>query len=131
MTDAEVIQILRKHVERQFPKECPSCHRQFASLREYIIATKPVGDVISYDAESGDWKPVEPLGTTAMANCPCGSTLTITSDGIPLLQLWRLLSWSRVETKRRGLSQKQLLEYVRGEIRRQVLAEPGGDDGPC
>ena len=125
MTEAEVIQIMRQHVAGLFPKVCPNCHRRFATLREYILATQPVGATMSYDAEMEDWKPMEPVGTAAMSNCPCGTTLTLSSEGMSLLQMWRLLNWARVETKRRGMSQVELLNYVRLEIRKQVLAEPG------
>ena len=125
MTEAEVIQIMRKHVEGLFPKVCPNCHRRFATLREYVQATQPLGATISYDAEMEDWKPMEPVGTSAMANCPCGTTLTLSSEGMSLIQMWRLLNWARVETKRRGMSQEELLNCVRLEIRQQVLAEPG------
>ena len=105
MTDAEAIRIMREHVEGLFPKECPNCHRRFATLREYVLATKPLGATLSYDAEVGDWNPKEPVGTTAMANCPCGTTLTLTSEGISLMKMWRLLNWARVETKRAGACQ--------------------------
>src|SRR5664279_1262541 len=121
MTEAEVIQIMRQHVAGLFPKVCPNCHRRFATLREYILATQPLGATMSYDAEMEDWKPMQPVGTTAMANCPCGTTLTLSSEGMPLIQMWRLLNWARVETKRRGTSQEELLNHVRLEIRRQVL----------
>lgn len=124
MTDIEAIRIIRSHVEGLFPRECPNCHRHFATLREYILATQPIGTTISYDAEAEDWKPAEPVGTTAMANCVCGTTLTISSEGLSLLQMWRLLHWTRLETKRRGISYQKLLDEVREEIRRQVLAEP-------
>jgi hypothetical protein len=123
MTDTEAVGIIRKHVEGLFPKECPNCHRHFVSLREYILATQPIGSTISHDAEAGDWKPAEPLGTTAMANCPCGSTLTISSEGISVFQMWRLLHWARFATKRRNVSFQQLLGQVREEIRQQVMAE--------
>jgi len=124
MTDAEAIRIMRNHVEGLFPKECPNCHRHYATLREYILATQPLGATISYDAEVEDWKPADPIGTTALANCPCGTTLTLTSEGISLFQMWRLLNWARVETKRRGMSQQELLNYIRHQIRKQVLSEP-------
>ena len=123
MTEAEVIQIMRSHVAGLFPKVCHNCHRRFATLREFILATQPLGATMSYDAEMEDWKPLEPVGTSAMSNCPCGTTLTLSSEGMPLIQMWRLLNWARVETKRRGMSQEELLNYVRLEIRKQVLAE--------
>ena len=59
------------------------------------------------------------------ANCPCGTTLALTSNGMSLSMLWRLLNWARHETKRRGLTPQELLNYLREEICKQVLAEPG------
>ena len=34
------------------------------------------------------------------------------------------MNWARVETARRGLSLEQLLNYLREEIRKQVLGAP-------
>ena len=123
MTEAEAIRIMRKHIEGLFPKVCPKCQRRFASLREYILATEPIGSTISYDVEIGDWTPSKPLGTAAVANCPCGTTLSLTSEGMSVVQMWRLLLWARGEMKQRNLTGPQLLDYLRGEIRKQVLSE--------
>jgi hypothetical protein len=40
----------------------------------------------------------------------------LTSDGMPLLRLWSLLGWAKVETKKRGMTPKELLNYLREEI---------------
>ena len=125
MTEAEVIRAMRGHLEGQFPKVCPACHRRFAALREYLLTTEHIGPAISYDVELGDWTPLRQLGTLTYANCPCGTTLALSSQGMPLSQLWPLLNWARLETKRRGLSPQELLNYLRDEICKQVLAEPG------
>ena len=89
------------------------------------MITTHVGPAIPYDAELGDWQPLLPVGTATYANCPCGNTLALTSQGMPLSQLWPLLAWARLETKKRGLSPQALLNYLRDEICRQVLAPPG------
>ncbi len=122
MTEAEVIHGMRYHLEGLFPRSCPNCRRQFESLREYLQVTTHQGPPVSYDAELGRWKPLIQLGTMTLANCTCGSTLALTSQGIPLLQLWRMLNWAKIETKRRGIGQQELLGYLREEICRQVLA---------
>lgn len=124
MTEAEVISIMRQHLEAQFPQCCTNCKRPFATLREYLLITEQVGSAMPYDVELGDWQPLEPLGTVTFANCPCGSTLVLSSDGMPLLQLWSLLNWARTETKKWGMTPKDLLNYLRDEITRQVLAAP-------
>jgi len=124
MTEAEVIRIMRAHLEGLFPRGCPHCHRQFATLRDYLLATTPLGPAMPYDAESGDWNPQRPVGTVTYANCPCGTTLALSSEGMPLALLWALLNWARLETKRRGLCPRELLNYLRDEISKQVLAAP-------
>jgi hypothetical protein len=124
MTDDEVIQISFDHFAGLFPKTCPCCGRCFATFREYVLASKPVGVAISYDAEVAAWKPAQPIGAFALANCPCGSTLTVTTEGIPLPEIHLMLEWMRVETERRGVNPSELLEHVRDEVRKRALAEP-------
>jgi len=122
MTEAEVVSQMRAHLESQFPKECPNCKRSYATLREYLKNTEIAGSAMPYDALLDDWNPLRPLGTVAYANCACGTTLALTSDGLPILQLWKLLNWARVELKSRGMTPEELLNYLRDEICKQVLA---------
>ena len=123
MTEAEVIQAMRDHLEGLFPKTCPNCQRTYRSLREYLQVTKHHGLPVPYDAMAGDWQPFKPIGTVTMSNCPCGSTLVLSSEGMPAPRLWRLLNWARIETQRRNLSPQALLAYLRDEICKQVLAD--------
>jgi hypothetical protein len=125
VTEAEVVRIMREHLEGQFPKVCLHCNRQFVTFRDYPLATEHLGEPIPYDAEMGNWNPLRPLGTLAFANCPCGTTLALTSEGMPLPTLWSLLNWAKGETKRRRMSPRELLTYLRDEICKQVLAGPG------
>jgi len=112
---------MREHLESQFPKVCPTCQRHFPTLYDYIQVTKRVEPSISYDAEVGDWNPKEPIGTATYSTCTCGSTLALSSHGMPLLRLWSLYNWARLEKKRREISMEQLLSYLRDEIRKQVI----------
>ena len=125
MTEAEVVRLMREHLEGLFPKVCANCQRRFATLREYLLTTTHLGPAMPYDADMGNWNPLQPVGTVTYANCPCGTTLALSSEGMPLLQLWRLLRWARAETHRRGISPQELLGYLRDEICKQVLAAPG------
>ena len=102
---------------------CPNCDRRFATLREYILTTERLGPMMSYDAELGNWKTLQPIGVAALSNCPCGNTLTLNTEGMPIPQRLLLLDWIRGEMQRRGLSSQELLEYLREETRNQVLAE--------
>ena len=51
--------------------------------------------------------------------------MALTSLGMPIHMYWTLLNWARKETVRRGMTPRQLLNYLREEICKQVLAEPG------
>jgi hypothetical protein len=123
MTELEVIQSMRGHLETLFPKVCPNCKRTFASLLEYILNTKPQGPMISFDAELGEWQTQQPLGVLVLANCPCGTTLALSTEGMPLGLRQSLLKWIGHETVQRGMRPKDLLEHLRAETRRQVLSE--------
>jgi hypothetical protein len=121
MTEAEVIRQMREHLEGLFPKSCSNCGRTFANFREYLQQTTTQGLAQPYDADVGDWRPLNPIGTATFANCPCGTTLALSSRGMPLPQLWRLLNWARIETQRRGMTPTELLNHLREEISKQVL----------
>jgi hypothetical protein len=123
MTDDEIIQMMREHFEGLFPKVCDNCGRYFATLREYILDTKRLEGTISYDAEVSDWETTQPIGGVALANCPCGTTLALTTEGMPLSKIHLVLKWIRVESERRDLSPMELLGYLRDEVRKRVLGD--------
>jgi hypothetical protein len=123
LNEHEVIAVVRAHIESKFPKLCSKCGRTFASLKEYLQSTTHVGNPISYDADLKKWRPCKPVGTLSFANCPCGTTLAISSDGMGLIVMWRLLRWARRESARRSIGVGELLNGVREEIDRQVLGQ--------
>ena len=123
MTEKQVIRIIRAHIERQFPKDCLTCGRRFSSLKEYLENTTHLGDPHSIDAALGDWQPKRPLGTFSCADCSCGNTLVISSHGMSIVTMWRLLRWARKESSRREISVDELLSYLRQKIDNQVLQQ--------
>jgi hypothetical protein len=60
----------------------------------------------------------------ALSNCVCGTTLALTSNGMPISQVHLVLKWIKKETDRRGLSPKELMSNVRDEVRKRVLIDP-------
>ena len=124
MNQTDVVDILQTHLEGQFPRDCAACGRRYASLREYLENTSHVGDPISYDVEEGEWFPRAPLGTMSLANCACGSTLVLGTDGMSLVTLWRLMGWARSETARRGIGVRALLAELRVATDDRVLHGP-------
>ena len=127
MTEVEVIKVMRAHLEAQFPKVCGRCNYRFATLREYMLITKPRGSAIPYDADVGDWHPLHPWGVYTFAGCPCGNIHSLSSQGLPISELWALLNWAQFETYRRQMTPRELLNYLRDEISKQVLAAPEHD----
>lgn len=128
MTEAQVIRHMRQHLEGLFPKPCLNCKRVFGTLREYLLDTEHLGPAIPYDPENGDWRPVKPMGVFTFATCPCGTTLALSSEGMRLPLLWSLLGWARVETIRRRQTPQELLNYLREEICKEVLADRALED---
>ena len=124
MSEGAVIKILREHLEGQFPKMCANCKRQFITLREYLLSTAPKGSVMPFDADAGSWTPRHPMGIFTFADCPCGNTLALSTEGMALPQLWALLSWVKHETQTRQITPRELLDNVRYELCQQVLANP-------
>ena len=123
LTFDKAAQISRNFLERQFPKPCNNCSRIFTSLKDYLLNTDNIGQPISYDANQNAWLPRKPMGTFAMANCRCGSTLSMSSNGMPLITMWRLLLWARKESRQRDISVSELLEHMRQKIDQSVLSE--------
>ena len=107
-------------------KTCPSCKRVFATYRDYLLNTRHIGLPISYDVEFGDWKPAESSGNLSLANCACGTTLALSSDNMPVTQIWQVLKWVKMETERRGCHVREVLCILRDEVSRRGLA-PSAD----
>ncbi len=123
MTEAEALLLIRRHFEGLFPRSCSGCGRTFATLRDYILTTETVGGVRSYDAELGDWAPDEPLGSMALANCPCGNTISLGTDGMALEHRLALLNFVKEASERLAVAPAVVLERLRDEVRNQVLSE--------
>jgi hypothetical protein len=129
VTADEAVTITHQHVERQFPLTCSTCGTVYRSLADYLQHTTHSGQPVSYDAEQGDWKPKAPVGTFSFANCSCGTTLAISSEGIGLLTMWRLMRWGRQEMRRRNTNMRGVLEWVRSEVDKRALVNANRDTG--
>lgn len=124
MTRDEVITIIYHHVStHDFPKTCPNCGRVFKTLKEYIENTEQLGKPVSYDAEFNEWEPQKPMGTVAMSNCSCGSSLSLSSGGMPLPTLVRLMMWAKMESMKQKITVSELLQSIRDEINQKAIKE--------
>jgi hypothetical protein len=126
MNEKDVVRLVRSHIEGLFPKVCPNCGRRYESLRDYLKATTHLATPVLYD-DLTEGVPEKPLGPLSLASCPCGTTLGISSVGIPLTQMIELLTWARTECKSRSISVRELLGHIRDRIDRQVLESPEDD----
>jgi len=127
MTEAEVIVVMRQHLEGKFPKRCGVCDRTYANLKDYLLHTTHLGPPKSYDVELGVVRPTHPIGTMSLARCSCGNTLVIDSTGMSLVTLWRLMMWLVGEMARRRQKSSVVLEDLRSAIDQATLA----DDPPA
>ena len=124
MVESEVIVVMRQHLEGKFPKQCGVCERTYANLKDYLLHTTHVGPPKSYDADFGVFRPLRPIGTMSLANCSCGNTLVIDSDGMSLMTLWRLMGWLQGEMIRSRQKPSVILEELRRSIDEVTLADP-------
>ena len=123
MSDEDVIIVMRQHLEKQFPKNCNACGRTYANLKDYLLRTTHVGPPVSYDVELGIFEPSNPVGTMSLANCACGNTLVINSDGMSLMTMWQLIRWLRREMTRRRHAASVVLEDLRRSVDVATLAD--------
>ena len=121
MTEADVIRVIHEHVEGLFPKTCQGCGRVFPNYRDYLQNTEHVGIPLSYDIQLNNWQPGNSSGNVALANCHCGSTLAISSKGMPLSQIWQVLYWVKVESHRRKVKTDVIICYIRDEVEKKAL----------
>lgn len=124
LTDAAALEAVRRHFESLFPRSCHTCGREYASLREYVTFTRPIGPPRSWDADLGDWQNRTPVGSHALSNCVCGSTMALSTEGLGPERQRELLAWLQEACARRGVQPTELLEWMRTEIRRQVREGP-------
>ena len=124
MNEDDVIKIGKRYYESLFPRKCPNCQRHFQTLREYLLVTTRIGHAYSYDAEKGDWITENPIGMVTCSNCPCGTTIALSTDQLMLPLRLALLDWIRKEIQKQGVSPSKLLEGLRDRVRRLVLDEP-------
>jgi len=122
LTETEVVRAIHEHILRLFPRNCPNCGQVFANYGEYLEKTTPIGQPISYDIELGEWRPTEPNGNFSFANCHCGNTLSLNSTGMPLTQIWQVLSWVKAESERQQVPTSEILSHLRQEVRKRGLA---------
>lgn len=116
LTEPDVLRLIRAHVEGCFPKTCSNCQKVYPTYREYLLSTERVGVPMSYDIEMGNWWPASSHGNIAFANCSCGNTLAITSQGMPLGQIWQILHWVKTEAKLRDVKTQDVICYIRDVV---------------
>lgn len=68
------------------------------------------------------------MGVFALANCTCGTTLALSSQGMPVETLHALLEWVRIESGLRHVTPAALVDHVRNEVRKVALAAAGQGD---
>lgn len=124
MNDADGIRAVRTFFEGLFPRSCATCGRGFATLREYILTTTPLGPTIDYDIGNARANAGPQVGAIVAARCSCGGTVALTGVSMPAVLSRRLREWIKTETERRGSNSAEFLEFLRNRIRQEVLDAP-------
>lgn len=62
---------------QQFPKTCAKCHLTYPTFADYVRSTHPTGAPIPDTIEDKD-----PIGLMSLANCRCGSTLSLLCEDL-------------------------------------------------
>jgi hypothetical protein len=127
MNEDDVVRIVRLYIEGLFPRVCPNCGRRWDSLRDYLETTTHLSSPVLYDDLSGGIPPA-PLGPISLAICRCGTTVSVSSRGMPPAQLVELLIWAKHEARLRSISLSELLHHIRERIDDQVLGRGACDD---
>jgi hypothetical protein len=122
MTEAEIVRALRGFYESLFPRYCSGCGRSYPTLRDYIVETQRIWPSVHYELELGDAHGVEPVGGMAIAKCVCGATIVLSSSGLPPEQARVMLGWIRNEMAQRAMKAGEVLDHLRDEVRKQVMA---------
>ncbi len=122
MDAQEALAIVRTHFASQFPRTCDACGHLYPSLAAYLQLTRTPGDFVSYDAAEGSWTPT--LGGLLLSNCPCGTTLALTTDTLPWETRRALLEWVLQECARRQLAVEDLVT----ELTARFLADGGSGE---
>ena len=124
LAEPEIMRLIHDHIRGLFPKTCPKCQRHFATYRDYLAQTKPLGTPVSYDLEFGDVKPADSIGNLSLANCPCGNTLALSSQGMPSADLWKVLKWIKLEIQHRKITLPEMLAYIRQQVVKLESTQP-------
>ncbi len=125
LTREQVVAIVLEHCSRQFPRPCPTWADRFATLGDFLRRTVSVGAPVSYDGELRQWQPTDPVGTTSYYGCPCGTTLCITSEGMPLPTHWQLLAFVKHLHESSARPLREILDDLRLEVEHLALTRDG------
>lgn len=123
MTRDQVLLAMREHLATKFPKTCRTCGRTYHDLKDYLQRTRHVGQPISLDVEMDNLRLSQPLGAMSLANCACGNTIAIDSEGMSLAVKSRLVLWLLAEMTRTRKSASHILEELRRSIDEATLSE--------
>lgn len=122
LSNDDVLLICRAHLESLFPRTCSCCGRRFESLRDFIRNTDEAGAPVCYDAEAGDWAPEDDGGTCGVRTCQCGTSITLSSTGIGIGTMVKLLGWLRRKARRENMGYREVVAKLREDIVASVVS---------
>jgi hypothetical protein len=115
-----LLEIALAHSNRSHPRSCRTCGRLFEDLRAYFEATTTVGTPQCYDLPD----PNASIGTLALVNCACGTTLGIHADVFNAVEYPEFLALLDQESHATGAPPSEVLEHLRQTLRARVMGRP-------
>jgi len=102
--------------EKQFPRKCSNCGKEFINFREFVLNTKPIGKLqLPYNEQK------DIMAIMTYTNCKCGSTLTLSCINPDMhTHFERILKEESIRAKRKI---EYILLELRHEIRKKVISD--------
>lgn len=117
MDDSEVIARAIAELSALFPKRCSSCGVVYSTFRDWSENVRPLDGTISYDAETGTWGEGDLIGAAVLANCTCGTTLSLSTDALHEDTHRAMLKWLKRKVEASGKSPSEVLDDLRTQVR--------------
>lgn len=101
----------------EMPRSCGNCKKTFATFKDYVEGTTPIGAPQDYVKPGSN-----PIAVLSYENCSCGGTMVFTCKyESQQLQDW-FLQTIEAQSAHEGRSAETILTELRTAVREKVLA---------
>ena len=119
----EAFVIALEHLRRHHPRQCPNCGERFETPEQYLRKTTRLGPPMLFDPQLPGPPDAPPIGALSYANCACGSSLSVSGEGMPPEDFRRLVGWARDEARDREVGICVVLDELRMEVHVALIGQ--------